>query len=67
MTEMSITMQALADLRARAEAAEAKVARVEAALDEWGMDDDDNFAEAIQESGAWRLARDIRAALNSDA
>lgn len=44
--------------------------RVEAVLTEWGVlasdgdfVDDDDFAEAIRESGAWRLARDLRSAL----
>jgi hypothetical protein len=54
----------------RAERAEAKVQRVRNALfDEWGMASidgtpfDEDFAEAIQENCAWRLARDLRVAL----
>lgn len=41
-----------------------KLAKVEQTLNEWGaFDDDGEFAEAIRDSGAWRLARDLRAAL----
>ena len=50
---------------------EETVARVVAVLAEWGavasdgdFVDDEDFAEAIRDSGAWRLARDLRAALS---
>lgn len=49
--------------------------RVRAVLGEWGLDlaspsgtdDDEDFAEAIRDSGAWRLARDLRNALTPHA
>ncbi len=47
-----------------------RLARVVAVLAEWGAvvsdgdeASDEDFAEAIHESGAWRLARDLRKAL----
>lgn len=55
---------------ARALSAEDALSRVATVLNEWGMsstdaaiDGDVCFAEAIEDSGAWRLARDLRAAL----
>lgn len=52
----------------------ARLARVVAVLTEWGAlasDDDEpsdeDFAEAVHESGAWRLARDLRKALAEEA
>lgn len=49
--------------------------RVRAVLDEWGLvlegaggiTEDEDFAEAIRDNGAWRLARDLRAALTPPA
>lgn len=56
--------------RQTAEKDAARLARVITVLDEWGMSTtdggfvgDEDFAEAIEENGAWRLARDLRAAL----
>jgi hypothetical protein len=50
--------------------AEAALARVRAVLEHWGVPAGpevgfaEDFAESIHESGAWRLARDLRAALD---
>lgn len=50
-----------------------KLERVRKVLSDWGMNlnDEDDFAEGfveeIQESGAWRLARDLRLAMRDDA
>lgn len=56
---------------AERDALAARLAAVERVLTEWGaLDDggfDSDFAEAIQESGAWRLSRDLRAALDGQA
>ena len=50
----------------------ARVAAVRALADDWGISGteggfDDDFAEAIRESGAWRFARDLRRALDGEA
>lgn len=55
--------------RDRRELAESTLMKVRDVLIEWGMDLEDQgdfaegFAEAIQENGAWRLARDLRGVL----
>ena len=63
-------------LSAERDVLRARLAKVGEVLTEWGalsadgdfvgsIEDGEDFAEAIQESGAWRFVRDLRAALAS--
>lgn len=61
------------DMEERVKRLEQRLDRVLGVMSEWGIDEESEgepfepeFAEAVHENGAWRFARDLRAAIKEE-